>query len=170
MNADGTAISDTQRGNTYKLAWTAYVGPSVMLLVWCAFSIALAPIGWKLTVAALAIGFGRFVYRVLWLNTVELFTDAAGVWVQRGLLPWNRGAYGVRWHDAEDAVMFTGLPSWLTKSYRVKVRNRFRGHSEIDLKHVRQGDDAVRHINQRQESERRLDRLESQLAREGAIQ
>lgn len=167
MSEEGVAVSDTQRGKSYRLAWTAFVGPCIMLLVWCGFALALTPISWRLTVGALAIGFARFVYRVLWLQTVELFTDAAGVWVQRGLLPWNKGAYGVRWHDADDAVMFTGLPSWLTKSYRVKVRNRFQGHSEIDLKHVRHGDEAVAHINQRQLEERRLDRLEAIYAREG---
>lgn len=157
MSAGVSAASDTARAAGYQLAWTAYVWPSVQLVVACGLSWLAVHLSWAVAAAGFMLALARFVYQVLWLGTVELYTDVAGVWVQRGLFPWDRGAYGVRWSDADDAVYHTGLFAWATKSFRVRVRNRFSPSSEIDLAHVHLGDDAVTHINQRQTRERQLD-------------
>ena len=118
------------------------------MLAWAASFIA-----WQAAIPLLAIAFPWYVLRVLQLRSVSLFTDVAGVWVFRGVFPWSRGHFGVRWQDVEDAVMHTGFWAWLTKSYRVRVGHRFTKSSEIELGHVHRGDEAVIHINQRRQQE-----------------
>lgn len=157
MSPGEVSAVDTQRGEGYRLAWTAYIWPSLHLLAMCGVCWLVTLYSWKAGVICLLLALCRFVYRILWLGTVELYTDVVGVWVYRGLFPWDRGSYGVRWADADDAVFHTGIFAWATKSFRIRVRNRFSPRSEIDLGHVYRGDEAVIHINQRQNTERGLD-------------
>ena len=57
------------------------------------------------------------VYRILLVRSVHLYADSKGVWLYRGILPWNRGAVGVKWRDMEDAAFTSGFSSWLFNSY-----------------------------------------------------
>jgi hypothetical protein len=157
MSAGEVSVANTQRADGYRLAWPAYVSPTLQLVVMCGTFWLVTLFNWKAGVICLLLALCRFVYQVLWLGTVELYTDVAGIWVFRGLFPWNRGSYGVRWSDADDAVFHTGMFAWATRSFRIRVRNRFSPRSEIDLAHVYRGNEAVMHINQRQVKERSLD-------------
>jgi hypothetical protein len=76
-----------------------------------------------------------------------LYTDAHGVWVYSGILPWSKGVTGVKWRDLEDAVYMTNFSSWALRSYKVRVGHRFTKTSEIVLTHIARGNIAVEQIN-----------------------
>lgn len=139
----------------YRMSWIAYLGPVVGFLLMVAVGVALlvydriAAIGvlsW-IGVAIIAIALILFIYRVLMIHSVVLYTDDHGVWVYSGILPWSKGVAGVKWRDLEDAIYVTNFFSWLLKSYRVRVGHRFTKTSEIVLNHIARGNQAVEHIN-----------------------
>ena len=76
--------------------------------------------------------------------------DSKGVWLYRGILPWNRGAVGVKWRDMEDAAFTSGFSSWLFNSYTVRVGNRFSQQSEILVHNIANGREAVNQLNELQ--------------------
>ena len=90
------------------------------------------------------------VYRVLLVRSVHLYADSKGVWLYRGILPWNRGAVGVKWRDMEDAAFTSGFSSWLFNSYTVRVGNRFSQQSEILVHNIANGREAVNQLNELQ--------------------
>lgn len=134
-----------------RLSWTAYVGPVIGWLVLLVFVV---PV-WLLFGATIAAGvfalawLGLGSYRFLLLRSVVLFMDGDGVWVQRGILPWDRGTYGVKWRDVDEAVFVPGFIDWATSSYTVVVRHRFTKDAEIVLPHVPGGAGVVERINER---------------------
>ncbi|EOZ3451710.1 hypothetical protein [Pseudomonas aeruginosa] len=145
----------------YRLSWLAYVGPLLLFLVLCAGALALgwwtlhkAPseqayqIGLAASAGVLLIALALFVYKLLYLRSVHLYTDDVGVWLYQGILPWRRGYRGVKWRDIEDAMYFTGFISWALRSYTVRIGHRFTKTSEILVSHLARGNKAVEHINQ----------------------
>ena len=90
------------------------------------------------------------VYTLCWLRTVRLVATPSGVWLYRGILPWNRGAVGVKWRDMEDAAFTSGFSSWLFNSYTVRVGNRFSQQSEILVHNIANGREAVNQLNELQ--------------------
>lgn len=88
-----------------------------------------------------------FGYRCIYNRSVLLYMDDAGVWVSRGVVPWNRGIYGVKWRDIESVVYQQGFANWLSRSYPVTIVERFTQHNEMHLDHVWHGDQAVTHMN-----------------------
>lgn len=147
--ADGTAVRDGGgvRFSAYRLAWTAYVGPSLVLAVTLPLTWGISH--WSIPIAFAILAFAIFWYvlRILFLHSVEIFTDIDGVWIFRGIFPWARGVYGVKWRDVDEATYFTGLVSWATKSYRIRIAHRFTKSSEVTISHVIDGDKAVQFIN-----------------------
>ena len=147
---------DTQESNTlpngvhasYRMSWVAYVRPVLVLLITLGIGTALFKASIWLGIIGCAAAISLFVFNVLSIRSVRLYTDDLGVWVYRGILPWNRGMAGVKWRDLEDAVYFTNFFSWLFKSYTVRVGHRFTKTSEIILVHIRHGNLATEHINQ----------------------
>lgn len=102
------------------------------------------PLGGVAFLAALAL----CVYQVLYLRSLRLFTDNEGVWLYRGILPWNKGIIGVKWRDVEDAVYLTGFVSWAFNAHSVRIGHRFTKTSELTIANVKDGRDAVAHINE----------------------
>lgn len=90
-----------------------------------------------------------YAYQIAYNRTVVLYMDADGVWIYRGVLPWRRGVYGVKWRDIESIVYNQSLANWLTRSFPVVVIERFTQHGEIRLDHVWHGDRAVTAMNQK---------------------
>lgn len=88
-----------------------------------------------------------FAYRCIYNRSVTLYMDDAGVWVMRGVVPWNRGIYGVKWRDIESVVYQQGFSNWLTRSYPVTIVERFTQRGEMHLDHVWRGDQAVTAMN-----------------------
>ena len=128
-------------------AWTAYIVPGVFLVLGLLTGWLLASLSWKLGAAVLALTIITFVYKVLMIRSVTLFTNDAGVWVRSGIFPWSRGYSGVKWRDLDEASMFLGFFSWAFKSYTVKLSHRYTRNNEIYLNHIKHGDKAVSAIN-----------------------
>ena len=104
---------------SYRQSWLAWAGPVLMLLVCVALCVAgqryMPEFFWIFAgVGALLVL--CMVYRGLLVRSVHLYADSKGVWLYRGILPWNRGAVGVKWRDMEDAAFTSGFSSWLFNS------------------------------------------------------
>lgn len=133
--------------NAYRLSWTAYVWPVVIVLFF--WSIALALYQWKPWV-----GVAFFLFWLLILisgflsrRAIRLYTNDHGVWVRSGFLPWTKGVSGVQWRDIDDAVYFTGFLAWAFNSYRIRVGHRFTRTSEIVIGSVADGRKFVEAVN-----------------------
>ena len=132
----------------YHLSWTAYVGPALLLLLVLAVGAAAIQANVWVAVGIFALALAVFAFKVMSLRSVLLFTDAHGVWVFRGILPWSKGVSGVKWRDLEDAAYFPNFMSWLLRSYTIRVGHRFTKTSEIVLRHIARGHEAVALINE----------------------
>lgn len=87
-------------------------------------------------------------YRFAMIWSVVFFYDDDGVWMFQGVLPWNKGVYGVKWRDVESAAFAQGLFAWMTRSYPVTIVERYTQRGEMRLPHLWRGDQAVAEINQ----------------------
>ena len=87
------------------------------------------------------------VYKAYYLSRVLFYYDESGVWVYRGVFPWSRGVYGVRWRDFEDCLYTTNLIYWFSKGYPVSVRPRFSTNPTIHIPPIHKGREAVEVIN-----------------------
>lgn len=122
-----------------KKSIVAYILP--MFLWFVVFSISLgAPL---FLVVVILIG----VYTVAYIRSYTLFIDDEGVWVFRGVFPWQKGIYGVKWSDFNEGVFFQNFASWALKSFTIEVKNRYKDEPEIVLKHMHNGDSAITKMN-----------------------
>lgn len=87
------------------------------------------------------------VYVIVYIRSYTLFIDDEGVWVFRGVFPWQKGIYGVKWGDFNEGVFFQNFASWALRSFTIEVRNRYKKESEIILTHMNNGDRAIEKIN-----------------------
>jgi len=132
-----------------KKSWTAYLPLfSVSLLVLLVVTPLLALMSRHLAALFILVITVHLMSSVRALQSIRLFYNRAGVWVSYGFLPWNRGAYGVKWRDLEGAIYYTNFSSWIFKSYTVRVSHRFAKTSEIYLTDMARGDLAVSRINE----------------------
>lgn len=123
-----------------KKSWTAYATPSVILLILLVIFSSIHFILGLIVVFFIIVTF-------LNIRSYELFIDSDGVWLYRGIFPWNKGIHGVKWRDLDEAVYYTGFLSWSLKSYTIKISHRFTKDGEIRLTHMNQGNTAVQLIN-----------------------
>ncbi|MGE6322732.1 hypothetical protein ACQKEF_21085 [Pseudomonas oryzihabitans] len=152
--------SETMDYEVYRLSWVPY---AKTLIAFIAILVALFIVSvsvWNsvstdqsrhtvigLAVTGLLFAIGATTYKILYLRSVYLYTNDTGVWLFRGVLPWQRAYWGVKWRDIEAAAFYPGFLSWILRSYTVRVGHRFTRTSEIVLGHVARGDRAVDHIN-----------------------
>jgi hypothetical protein len=132
----------------YGLSWTAYIRPAVLALILGLFGWMLASISAKITFVLLATAGLYLAYNILFQRSVRLITDAEGVWLYGGILPWAKGMSGVKWRDIDDAGFFPGFFGWLFKSYRVRIGHRYTKTSEIIVRHLQRGNEVAERINQ----------------------
>lgn len=139
--------------SSFRHSWVAYVRPIFTLSILVGIAIAIGIFLREQPFSLwLALGVGLFaiiifIFNVLMIRSVLLYTDEHGVWVYSGILPWAKGVAGVKWRDLEDAVYFTGFSSWALRSYKIRVGHRFTKTSEIVLTHIARGNVAVEQIN-----------------------
>lgn len=131
----------------YVKSWTAYLKPSLLLALALLVSNELARRHGLLGAGAALLALGVFSLQVLTLHSVVLYTDAQGVWLYSGVLPWSRGYHGIHWRDVQCAEYYPHFLSWLFRSYSLRVGHRFTRTSEIKLTHMADGVQAVGHIN-----------------------
>ncbi len=86
---------------------------------------------------------------VMYLRSYVLFMDDLGVWLRRGIFPWDRGIVGVRWRDLREGLFYLNPLSWLTRSYTIEIGNRYQDEPEILLTQMYRGDQAIMRINRR---------------------
>ncbi len=128
-------------------AWTAYIRPCVIFLLFLVVGFAMAALILIPGLLLLLMGLGLFTYQVLYIASVRLFTQDDGVWIFSGIFPWNKGVYGVKWRDLDEALFTQGFFGWLFKSFKVTLTHRFTKDSEISMPHIKNGDQAAAHIN-----------------------
>ncbi len=87
------------------------------------------------------------VYIVAYIRSYTLFIDDEGVWVFRGVFPWQKGIYGVKWGDFNEGVFSQNFASWVLRSFTIEVKNRYKEEPEIVLKHMHNGDYAITKMN-----------------------
>ena len=145
---------------TFRLSWVAYLGEFwrfVVRLLGCAVVTGLlamayehfsgrSAIAWWPSLCFAAAGV-LTLHSVLMTRSLRLFTDENGVWMESGVLPWEKGVRGVQWRDIGAAGFTQGFGSWLLRSYDVVITNRFSAGTELRLPNVLRGNLAVEHIN-----------------------
>lgn len=145
-----------------ELSWVAYLGqiPKFFLRV-LVFGFISVPIthftspggAWGKNAAtwpamvALILAVLMTVYAVAYLKSIRLYTDDGGVWMRRGVFPWETGVAGVQWRDVGQAGFTQGMVSWALKSYAVLISHRFTTGAELAMKHVKYGNLFVEHVN-----------------------
>lgn len=145
-----SSINESSGGalfNQYHTSWVGYIRPTIVFVIFMALAIMLTSVNQALGLMAVLAALALFVYQVLYLRSLRLFTNDDGVWLFRGILPWNKGIIGVKWRDVEDAVFFTGFVSWAFNAHSVRIGHRFTKTSELIVANVKDGRDAVSHIN-----------------------
>lgn len=143
-----TSQSPIGRGKTLsRKAWPAY---GTLLIYWLLLMILVGVGAWFLGYYSLLLLIGGtlfLAYQMAWLQSVELYCDDNGVWVYRGILPWKRGAIGIKWRDIEIASFKQSLTSWSTHSYSLQILDRYTRRPELVLTDMLNGDKAVMYIN-----------------------
>ncbi|RRS01195.1 hypothetical protein EIP75_21715 [Aquabacterium soli] len=157
----GPVIEQNSPFLVFRLSWVAYAREGVALLLrllvccigFMLVSVALqrftkmGDMSW-LTVLGALLAIVWTAYSIAFTNSVRLFTDDAGVWMQSGVFPWEKGVTGVQWRDLGQAGYNQGFVSWILRSYDVQVTHRFSTTTEMYLRNVHRGNLAVEHINQ----------------------
>lgn len=130
-------------------SWAAYVAPVTVAAV---ALLGFVPFLWvffhPLAIAVAVITIGATTYTVALLRSYQLFMDERGVWLYRGILPWNKGVIGVRWRDVAGAVYFNSFMSWVCQAYSIEVQHRFTQGNALWVGSLHFGRDAVARINE----------------------
>lgn len=151
--------SDHQHGELYKqwrVSWLAYLPHAALFIA--AIVLTSRDIDSIMRVAALVVAMYT-VYRMLYLFRMRLYIDDSGVWLFRGVFPWNRGVYGIRWRDFEDAVFTMGFFYWMTNSYPLALRTRFSQNPTVYIPVIYHGKRAVIEINALAQTNDKIEKL-----------
>lgn len=129
--------------NPIVLARKSFTGYIVPMGAWLIIWLAASAFSDLLSIALLLIGVIVFLY----IRSYQLFVDDAGVWVFRGVFPWDKGIYGLRWEEFGLAVFYQNPWSWILRSYAVQVKNKYKEEVILDLSNMHRGDIAISRIN-----------------------
>ena len=160
LETNGRVIEQSSPFLAFSLSWVAYIRETWAFLfrfLLCGGAATLISLGldryahmhteaWLPVVGFLA-AVAWTAYSIMLTNSVLLFTDENGVWMQSGVVPWERGVSGVQWRDLGQAGYTQGFASWALRSYDVRVSHRFTAGAELYLRNVNRGNLAVEHIN-----------------------
>lgn len=138
---------------SFKLSWVCYLGVLFWFLVRLLLfgAIAVACERW---LGVKWVGYALFAFNILWslyrvvyLQSLVLYTNVDGVWMFQGLLPWSKGVSGVKWRDISEATFSQGFSSWAFGAYSIRIGHRFTNSAELRINNLRRGDLAVEHVN-----------------------
>jgi hypothetical protein len=162
FDTNGRELGDNSPFLVFRLSWVAYLREGVSflvrLLIMGALSLAftyfiskvtkteLSKINWPVLLGV-AIAIAWTIYSIALTHSVRIFTNDGGVWMHRGVFPWEKGITGVQWRDVGQAGYTQGFASWALRSYHISVSHRFTTGSELIVRNVHLGDKAVIHIN-----------------------
>lgn len=140
----------TETGKIYKLGWLAYVPLVLMMIAAYIFIRIIDPItNAPIKAILLFLVAAFFTYNLFYLYSVKLYTNEKGAWLYRGVLPWNKGTYGVRWEEMDDATYCSGFLAWATNNYEIEIRHRFTKDIEIYARRVKDGHKFALEVNQK---------------------
>ena len=133
-----------------KKSWTAYV----KIIFWCTVLLAICvPVVWSFSKLFGAIVFSIVlvigVYKVLVLKSYELHVDGDGIWIYSGVLPWSKGAEGIKWRDLGEVLTSRSFGSWVSKSCSIYLGHRFKESDAVIVEHWDMGQDAAAEIHRR---------------------
>lgn len=148
MNTGGSIDLQAEIQQSWRVSWVAYV-PYALIIVGLISTVVafkgLVSLMIALPVCTVVLLF--VAYKLYYLSCILLYINEKGVWVYRGVFPWDRGVYGVKWLDFEDCVFHNGLIQWMTNGYPVTLRPRFSSNPQVVLPPIHQGRKAVETIN-----------------------
>lgn len=158
IEATGRNFVDIDRlpiGRVYRASWVEYVKPMathgaiIGALMWLSSYAWSASILWAFYVLAiLAVMTGLILFYMLaHVHSTRIYANSEGVWMLRGVFPWEVQTFGIRWADAGEAVCSDGILAWLTGSYSVAVLNRHTKTADIWCSMIGEGHYFVGHIN-----------------------
>lgn len=146
----------------FRLSWVAYLRETwvffLRLLIMVVISYAttwliakiiktdMSKINWP-SLVGFGLAIAWTIYSIALTNSVRIFTNDGGVWVQSGVFPWEKGMRGVQWRDVGQAGYAQGFASWALRSYNISISHRFTTGSELNIRNVHRGNLAVEHIN-----------------------
>ncbi len=131
----------------YRLSWVAYLRPLGGFLIRGMLALLAQFYAVWLAEALVAVCLAWLALDILSVRRTSLIVNDKGVWIERGLLPWTKGARGIKWRDIGDAGFFNGFLPWALSSYRVVVTHRFTTDADLVLPQLHRGNRAVEHIN-----------------------
>ena len=162
FDTSGRVVDNSSPFLVFRLSWVAYLRETwaffLRLLVMAVLSMGVtwliakgtriesSKITWP-SLLSFAGAVAWTLYSIALTNSVRLFTNDGGVWMQRGVFPWEKGVSGVQWRDVGQAGYTQGFASWALRSYNVQVSHRFTAGAEWNLRNVHRGNLAVEHIN-----------------------
>lgn len=148
MNTRDNIESHSTPHQIWIVSWMAYI-PHILVGLGLLYAMTFAnQTGYAaIYVTAISFMFCFVAYRAYYLSRIRLYYNDQGVWVFRGVFPWTRGVYGVKWRDFEDAIYITGFFYWITKGFPVTIRPRFSNNPRIPLPPIHHGRKAVEAIN-----------------------
>lgn len=152
-------------------SWTAYVAPAVLLGVGLFIAMLVAENSRLLaglaaahdrSTAEMIVEYARpvalaiavlcicsFILRIFWLSSHKLFMDRSGVWMFRGIVPWERReAPGIVWGELGHASTSRGLAEWALKSHTFFLVHRFTNRVERSFTHIHAGDEVASIVNE----------------------
>ena len=162
VDYNGAAGTERSPFLTVKLSWVAYLSEVwrffVRLLIFAVIAVPISyilskgdiagknAVNWP-TLVALICAVMLTAYSVMYTASVRVFTNDGGVWMSRGVFPWEKGLTGVQWRDVGQAGFQQGALSWALRSYSMNVSHRFTTGSELTVNHVKHGNLFVQHVN-----------------------
>lgn len=133
--------------DTFKISWTRYALQAGVWLVVFGFLLLLKGVFGGIAIL-LAIAWTAWIALQIFENyKTEIVIDDKGVWVYTGVLPWNKGKYGLNWRDISDAGYRTSFFSWAFNCYTVTVKHRYTRDHHLVLPHLTKGRELVAQIN-----------------------
>lgn len=152
MNTRDSIESHGAPHQIWVVSWLAYVphilmGIALLFVMTLAMTITKETGGALIFVSAICVIFGFVAYKAYYLSRIRLYYNDQGIWVFRGVFPWTRGVYGVKWRDFEDCIYTTSFFYWITKGFPVTIRPRFSNNPHIPLPPIHHGRRAVETIN-----------------------
>lgn len=156
QSVESNALDDSRVvGRQYRVSWVQYVRPLITcgillaVLAWFGWFAAQLRYAWMLyaTVGLGVVAALVGVYNVAFLRSIRLFTNDAGVWIAKGVMPWEKSVSGIHWEEAGEAVVMTGFLAWATGAYNVAVLHRYTKKPEIWVARISDGHHFAGHVN-----------------------
>ncbi|MFL2841927.1 MAG: hypothetical protein ACJ0BH_04560 [Candidatus Puniceispirillaceae bacterium] len=93
-----------------------------------------------------------FIYRLAVNRSYKIYVNDEGIWYGAGIFPWAKQGNGIRWGDADMALYYNNLLSWITNSYTITVAHKYTNDSDFLVTNIWSGRTTVQQIADLQRS------------------